>query len=406
MTTLWIVVFLTLFISAHCSLFEAIFYSTRWGTLEAEIASGAKTNLAKKMVNMKRDVSSPIAAILILNTIANTAGATIAGMFATRQLGPEWVPYFSAALTFAILFLSEIMPKTLGVMYWKKLWPFTVWPLTVMRLGLYPAIYIINKFSGLFLKSSTAPLVTEEEILASVRLGARSGEISAQESELVHNIISLENIKVRDIMTPRTVVFLMNGDQTVQEAYEEANSRGFTRVPLYEDEKENVTGYILLHELDLEKNRNHNDKKLREIAKSISFVPQSANCLATLRRYLKERNHISMVVDEYGGIVGLLTLEDLLETLLGAEIVDETDKAVDLREEARRIRRTQRGGEPKPPDERAIEREGDWSPGAMGLSGSVFPYPAWYGRNHFMSFVWRLLFIPFTAFRGILLAGL
>ena len=342
MTILWIVIFLTLFVSAHCSLFEAIFYSTRWGTLEAAITSGEKVKLAKKMVNMKRDVSAPIAAILILNTIANTAGATIVGMLATRHLGAEWVMYVSAALTFAILFLSEIMPKTLGVIYWKKLWPFTVWPLTVMRWGLFPAIFITEKFSNLFLSKSSAPLVTEEEILASVRLGARSGEISAQESDLVHNIISLENIKVRDIMTPRTVVFLLDADLTIQEAYSEASSKGFTRVPVYENEKENVTGYIIIHELDRENNSNRTNKKLRDIAKSISFVPQSANCLTILRRFLKERNHISMVVDEYGGIVGLLTLEDLIETLLGAEIVDETDKAVDLQEEARRMRRAKK----------------------------------------------------------------
>ena len=338
MTLLLFVVFITLFISAHCSFFEATLYSTRRGTLEASVAKGEKVNLANRLIGMKRDISQPIAAILILNTIANTAGATIAGMFAAQVFEEGNILYFSAAFTLAILFFAEIMPKTLGAMYWRSLWPFIVWPLKGMTYGLYPAIALTQKFSNLLMRGKKSPLMTEEEILASVRMGVMAGEITAKESEMVHNIIELEEIPVREIMTPRTVLFSVDAELSVKEGLQEASQRGFTRVPIYEQEKENVIGYVLIHDLGMERNLRDPNTKLKTVAKPISFVPETVNCLTLLRRFLKERNHISMVVDEYGGIVGLVTLEDLIETLLGAEIVDETDREVDLQAAARRIR--------------------------------------------------------------------
>ena len=338
MALLLFVVFLTLFISAHCSFFEATLYSTRRGTLEASVAKGEKVKLANRLIGMKRDINQPIAAILILNTIANTAGATLAGMFAARIFDEGNILYFSAAFTVAILFFAEIMPKTLGAMYWRSFWPFIIWPLEAMTYGLYPAIFLTQRFSNLLMRGKKGPLMTEEEILASVRMGVTAGEITARESEMVHNIIELEDIPVREIMTPRTVLFSLDAELSVKEGLEAASQRGFTRVPIYEQEKENVIGYVLIHDLGMERNLRDSDTRLRAVAKPISFVPETVNCLNLLRRFLKERNHISMVVDEYGGIVGLVTLEDLIETLLGAEIVDETDREVDLQAAARRIR--------------------------------------------------------------------
>ena len=207
MTVLVLIVFLTVFISAHCSLFESTLFSTRSGTLDACIATGSKVNRAQRFLEMKRNIAVPIAAILILNTAANTAGATLAGQYAAEALGHSSVPLFSIFFTLLILFIGEIMPKTLGAVHWRRVWPLIVWPLIAMQYALFPAIVVTRRFADLFTRGSRDPDITEDEILAAVRMGAKSGEITPGESDLVHNIIDLENKTIHEIMTPRIVMF-------------------------------------------------------------------------------------------------------------------------------------------------------------------------------------------------------
>ena len=335
MGILMLVVFLTLGISALCSLFEATLYSTRMGALEASKTEGTHSRQAQQFINMKRQIDIPIAAILILNTIANTAGATLAGMYASEVLGASKVIVFSLAFTLGILFLSEILPKTLGAIYWRRIWPLIVWPLTIMRYTLYPAITITQALTRLLMRGQTVPLVTEDEIVAMAHLGAQAGEITHEESHMVHNIIELENKQVSEIMTPRTVIFSLGASLTVEQALPEVNAKGFTRIPVYEEDYEHLTGYVMLQDLSAARTSNQHDLNLREIAKPLSFVPETVNCLTLLTTFLKLRRHIAIVSDEYGGVAGLVTLEDLLETLLGEEIVDETDQVVDLQQSAR-----------------------------------------------------------------------
>ncbi len=339
MTLLVLVVFLTVFISAHCSLFESTLFSTRLGTLEACISSGHKESLAKKLLEMKKSIALPIAAILILNTAANTAGATLAGLYAAEALGASWVPLFSLFFTLLILFVGEIMPKTLGAVYWRRVWPLIVWPLIFMKYALFPAIVVTRKFADLFTHGRKDPDITEDEILAAVRMGARAGQITPGESLLVHNIIDLENKAIREIMTPRIVVFALEANMSVEQAVQSIEGKGFTRIPVYEEERENVTGYIITHDLFSASALSQPNEPIKSFAKPISFVPESTNALALLTRFLKSRRHIAIAVDEYGGVAGLVTLEDLIETLLGDEIVDETDQVVDLQERARQLRR-------------------------------------------------------------------
>lgn len=339
MLVLVLVVFLTVFISAHCSLFESTLFSTRTGTLEASIATGEKPRRARQFLEMRNNIAVPIAAILVLNTVANTAGATVAGFYASIALGSESLPLFSVVFTLLILFFGEIMPKTLGAVHWRVVWPFTVWPLTVMRYGLYPLIVVTQAFANLFARGKKQPHMTEEEILAAVRMGALEGQISQDESVLVHNIIGLENKAVRDIMTPRTVMFTLDAKISIQEAIKAVEGKGFTRIPIYEDDHENVIGYIIIHDLFSAKSLSSPDRPIMTIAKPISFVPATRDSLALLTSFLRTRKHIAVVVDEFGGVAGLVTLEDLIETLLGKEIVDETDKVVDLQERARQLRR-------------------------------------------------------------------
>lgn len=338
MTLLVVVVFLTVLVSANCSLFESTLFSTRSGTLEASIAAKWKVGLARRFLDMKRNIPVPIAAILILNTVANTAGATLAGSYAAESLGPSRVPLFSVCFTLLILFLGEIMPKTLGAVHWRRIWPLVVWPLVFMKYALYPAIIVTQWFGRLFTRGQKDPRITEEEILAAVRMGATEGQITVGESLLVHNIIDLENKTVREVMTPRTVIFSLDAATTVLDAVKAVDGKGFTRIPIYENDRENVVGYIITHDLFSARSLAQPDTPIRTMAKPISFVPESRNLLAQLTSFLKSRQHIGVVVDEYGGVAGLVTLEDLIETLLGSEIVDETDKVVDLQERARQLR--------------------------------------------------------------------
>jgi CBS domain containing-hemolysin-like protein len=210
-----------------------------------------------------------------------------------------------------------------------------------MIYALYPAIVVSRWFTNLLTRGRKAQAVTEDEILALVRIGAREGEITNTESQFVHNIIALENKPVKEIMTPRTVMFALDAGLTVREALNASDQRGFTRIPIYEGDRENIIGYVIRHELLSAKALDNMDAPIKPLAKPISFTPETSNSLALLTNSLKLRRHIQIVVDEYGGVSGVVTLEDLLETLLGEEIVDETDKAVDLQEIAR-SRRQQR----------------------------------------------------------------
>lgn len=338
MGILLLVVFLTLGVSALCSLFEATLYSTRMGALEAASSGGNLSHLAKRFISMKRQIDVPIASILILNTVANTAGATIAGMYAADILGQSLAVPFSITLTLSILFLSEILPKTIGVVYWRRTWPLIVWPLVIIRYALHPALLVTQAFTRILTRGQSVSPVTEDEIIAMARLGAQAGEISPQESFMVRNIIELENKPVRAIMTPRPVMFSLDAKMTVAEALPQVHAKGLSRIPIYEEDREHIVGYVVFQDLSTARTSNLAHTPLRDIAKTISFISETVNCLTLLSTFLKFRRHIAIVSDEYGGVAGLVTLEDLLETLLGAEIVDETDRVVDLQQSARQHR--------------------------------------------------------------------
>jgi len=339
MSILFIIVVLTLFISASCSLFEAVLYSTRIGTLEAAKGKETKRHLAHRFIEMKRHISEPTAAILILNTIANTAGATLAGVYAAHVFGASMMPAFLIAFTLGILFLSEILPKTIGAVYWRNVWPFIVWPLTFMKFALLPAIKVTQMVTDIFTRGHKVATITEDEILALVRVGAHEGEISHDESRMVRNIISLENKPVNKIMTPRTVIFSLDAAMTAKDGLEASREKGHSRIPVYEGDSENIIGYVMIHDL----NSPEAGGRLKALVRPITFVRESENCLTLLLSFIKQRTHIAVVEDQFHSIAGLVTLEDLIETVLGTEIVDETDLVVDLQKTARERKRRARG---------------------------------------------------------------
>ncbi len=330
--TLVLAVGVSIVVSAACSLLESILYSTRYITLEAAAAAGS--HKAKAMGRLKAEVDRPLAAILILNTLANTAGAALAGWAAGRLWGPGALWVFSLGFTLAILVFSEILPKTVGAVYWRRLWPWAVGPLKLMVGALAPAIWLTRALTSLITGHRSAPaVVSEEEILAAARLGEKGGQISAIEAEIIRNIIGLEQLHATDIMTPRTVMFTVEASRPLSELQAEARTWVYTRVPVYEREPENIIGYINKHELL--RISPSPSQQARSIAKPITFVPGTANALGLLRLFLSTREHMAIVVDEYGGVLGLVTLEDVLESLVGREIVDEKDVVVDLQELAR-----------------------------------------------------------------------
>jgi CBS domain containing-hemolysin-like protein len=339
MTLLILIVFLTMTISGICSLFEAVLYSTRVGTLEVAKKNEKKKTLANKLLCMKRNIAAPIAAILILNTISNTAGASVAGMFAAKELGANYVPLFSVVFTLGILFLSEIIPKTVGAVHWRYLWSMIVVPLSFIKFMLHPLIFVTQKLSNFITKGHPHETITEEEILAAAQMGARNGEISDQEHLIIDNLINLENRIVREIMTPRPVVFSMDAQLKIPVALKIAAEKGFSRIPIFEDDREHIIGYVRIHDLSSTKNLENLEISLKDIARPISFVPETINCFTVLFDFLSTKKQVAIVIDEFGGVSGLITLEDLLETLLGHEIVDEHDKAIDLQEVARKQRK-------------------------------------------------------------------
>lgn len=336
MSILLIIVFITLTTSAICSLIEAILYSTRIGTLEVAKQNQRHRKAATTLLNMKRDIAVPISAILILNTIANTAGATIAGMYASKIFKDIYIPLFSIVLTLSILFFSEIIPKTIGAVHWRRLWILIVFPLSILKFVLYPLISIARKLAFFITKGHPPEIITEEEILAAARMGARNGEISDQEHLIIDNLLNLENRKAREIMTPRPVIFSLDAQLKIIDAFKIATEKGFSRVPIYQNDRENIIGYVMIHDLGAACNLENVEIALNDIIRPISFIPETINCFTLLFDFLRTRKQIAILIDEYGGVSGLIALEDLLETLLGHEIVDEHDKAIDLQEVARK----------------------------------------------------------------------
>jgi CBS domain containing-hemolysin-like protein len=334
MTTLVLAVSISILVSALCSLLESVLYSTRAITLEAAIHKGELK--AKKMRRLKAEVDKPLAAILIFNTMANTAGAALAGWAAGQVWGSGSLWAFSIFFTLAILFFSEIIPKTVGAVYWRILWRGSVAPLKVMVLVVRPLIWLTQLLTRLITRGrGKSPSISEEEILAAAKLGASAGQISKLEHELIHNIIGLEEVRAGEIMTPRTVLFTVRADTPLNQARQEAKDWAHTRVPLVADGPEDVVGYVIKDEV-VSADEGATGDTLAKLAKRVRFVPPSANALDLLQSFLMRREHLYLVVDEYGGIMGLITLEDVLESLVGSEIVDEHETVADLAALARR----------------------------------------------------------------------
>lgn len=326
---------LAVVISAVCSITEAAFYSIPISYLEAEVQHGSKT--ARILKQMREKPQAPIAAILILNTVANTAGAAVAGAAAIDALGHQWLGYFSAFFTFMILTFSEILPKTIGVAYCRKLGTIIAYPLRLLVLVLSPLIVFFNGLTKL-VKSEGAMGASVDEIRAVVETSRESGQIDHDQETVIRNILDLKSKRAWDIMTPRTVVFMLDANLKLGEIMKQVDSWPYSRIPVYDENQEDVVGMVMRRDVFACLAKGKTELQLKTLMKPVHFVPHTVSADKLLMEFIDRRQHLFMVIDEYGQIDGVVTLEDVLEEIVGQEIVDELDTQADMQELARERR--------------------------------------------------------------------
>ncbi|QDT14460.1 CNNM domain-containing protein [Alienimonas californiensis] len=317
-----------------CSVAEAVLLSVTpsyIAQLRDREARGAET-----LTRLKKNVDRPLAAILSLNTIAHTFGAAGVGAEAAAIFGDAYVAAISAILTLMILVLSEIIPKTIGATYWRALAPtmgtFVSWLIWAM----YPLVLLSDGLAKLISPQGTHGVVTREEIAAMATLGAQSGNLEKSESRIFANLLRFRELTVADVMTPRTVVIAFPQDLTAEELFERNPEIPVSRLPIYKDKLDEVTGFVHRNDLLLARARGEGGKRLSEFRRDLTTVRDEATLTELSDLLLGGGSHIAAVTDRFGGLDGVVTLEDLIETLLGLEIVDEHDAAPDMQKLARR----------------------------------------------------------------------
>lgn len=328
-------------VSFFCSLAEAALYSVPWTDIEKLREQGRKSGAL--LYDMRSNVDKPIAAILTLNTVANTAGSTIAGASFLAVFGPGHMALFATCFTALILAFGEIVPKTLGVAHATPVARALARPLAWMVRLLAPVLWLTGLLTRMLSSPASAPQVSEDDIRAMTRLSRRAGRIQPYEENYVRNVLSLDQKRTREILTPRTVVFSLPDDITIEEAYKDPRIWHFSRIPVYGEDNEDLVGLVERRTLGKRYAEDKEDLKLSDIMRPLHFVQESLPLDQLLSEFLKSRSHLFAVVDEYGGLAGVVSLEDVLEEILGSEIMDESDNVADLRALARERRRTARG---------------------------------------------------------------
>jgi CBS domain containing-hemolysin-like protein len=324
---------LALVVSFLCSLWEATLLSVT----PSYVAALEKRRVAAGRVlrRLKDDIDRPLAAILTLNTIAHTVGAAGAGAQAAALFGSASVGVFSAILTLTILLLTEILPKTLGAVFWRQLAPGTARVLNWLIPPLWPFVWVSRQMARLIGRGQPASAHWREEFAALAELGSREGVFRAEESRVLKNLFRLGSLRAKHIMTPRIVLFAVQEKETVGDVLREHQEFRFSRIPVYGEDLDDVTGYVLKDDLLLAGARDQHDRRMSALKREIMVVPETLPISQVLERFLDQREHIALVVDEYGGAAGVVSMEDVVETVLGLEIVDEADKHKDMQALAR-----------------------------------------------------------------------
>ncbi len=329
MIELFLVVTGLLIISFICSVLESVILSITRSYIQLLVDK--KTHSGIILKDLKNNIDRPIAAILTLNTISHTVGAAVSGAMALSIFGSQWIAFFSAILTLLILIFSEIIPKTIGTHYWKSLGPASAYMLKALIFILTPFIVPVNFLSRLFMHDDPASFVSKAEIYNFIRMGHKQGVIGASEFEIIENLFKLRDVKVKSIMTPRTVVFWLEPDLSVNELHKSKKKLNFSRIPLYDPLNIRITGIVLVRDIMNKIAEKKMDITLKSLSKKPEFVPETMSVLKLLNHLVSIKTHLGVVLNEYGDYTGIVTIEDAMETLLGMEIVDEFDPVVNMR---------------------------------------------------------------------------
>ncbi len=343
MTLLLIYAVLSIFFSFLCSILEAVLLSVTPTFVNLKMKEGKP--YATTLENLKKDVDQPLIAILTLNTIAHTVGAILVGVQAESLpykfeiLGINMVGIVSAIMTMLILVVSEIIPKTIGATYWKQLANFTSKALIILiaplkYTGLLWLLRLTTKLIGG--KGHHGSVLSREDFTAMADIAHEEGVFEESESKVIKNLLTFKEIFTKDVMTPRTVMKIASEETTVEEFFNENQNLRFSRIPVYKDNTDNITGQVLKDEIFKEMANQNGQKTLTEIKRPILFTTRNLPIPDLFNELIQTKNHVALVVDEYGSVSGLVTMEDVIETLLGLEIVDESDTETDMQSLARK----------------------------------------------------------------------
>lgn len=330
---------LSLVTSFLCSMWEAVLLSISPSYMRIKLNEGGKIGTILK--NFKENIDRPLAGILTLNTVAHTVGAIGVGQEATKiwaDSSPVITAFVVPALmTAAILIFSEIIPKTIGATNWKILAPFTVRSLDMILKITAPIVYLCQLITRLFNASKEKSVFSRTDFLAMAEIGSEEGTLDESETKFIHNLLHFKKYTVRDVMTPRTMAVSAPQDMTAREFYDRQEELVFSRIPLHENgHTENIVGYVLKDTVLEHLIDDEDDKQLKEFKRDIITVPEKYSIFQLFNDFIQKREHIALVSDDFGGMAGIVTMEDIVETLLGAEIVDETDQIVDLQDMAKK----------------------------------------------------------------------
>lgn len=326
-------------ISFLCSILESVLMSTPLSYItmkeEEDRQSGKKNSTATRFRNYKSDNAKPIAAILSLNTIANTIGAAGVGSQATQVFGSQWFGLVSAVTTILILVFSEIIPKTIGTNYWRALMPFATNTIRVLIFLMYPLVLLIQLLTRLITRRDQEAAVSREEVAALADVGEDEGVIDEDENKIIQNVIKLDNVKAFDVMTPRVVAAVASENMTLRDFYQEEECSHFSRIPVYSDDPEFITGYILRSDALEYLTEDKFNMTLGELRREIPYFNEEMSISDIWEQLLKRKVQIGLIIDEYGAFQGIITMEDIIETIFGLEIIDENDEVSDMQQYAR-----------------------------------------------------------------------
>ncbi|MFA7570873.1 MAG: CNNM domain-containing protein [Sulfurimonadaceae bacterium] len=330
MTLLITYLFIALFVSFLCSVLEAVLLSTTPSYIET-LSKNSSEKTVNLLRNLKSNIDKPISSILILNTFAHTMGAAGVGAQAQVLFGNEWQTLIAFVLTLLILYASEIIPKTIGAIYWRKLLVPAAYIISFMIKITYPLVWFSSFITNYISKGKKEEInFSREEIMAAVSMGEKEGSIHSKESVLIENLFKLKNIKIKEIMTPRSVVFALNADVTVDKALDDERMYIHSRIPIYNESIDDIIGMVFNQVILEESVKERDHTLLRNITVPVHKISENVPVSVLIDLFVKRKTHLFIVHDNYGQTTGVVTLEDAIETLLGVEIVDEMDECEDM----------------------------------------------------------------------------